>query len=408
MDGLKEKDKAFLESKKLDQVQPKIARDIKDILNLPKQQVIEIQAQNKYFDDSDIELSIEERDKAIELSKFIDEDDPYTIMNFGNLIQDRINNTSDEVLDVYQKQKEHTDVDEHLENLIIQLGSTKKGELQLTKPNFISRTLKLYKYHDKKVQKKYECIRQNVEDTKELIVKDIDTLKDGLYQLDELENNNKANIKGLNIFIKAGSVKLNALTQRTIPQAIEEAERYGTQGKVDRVQDLVDVAQSLDAKLNDLRVTRHLMNQQNEQIRLMKKGNKQLIEKLHTSVTTTIPSWNSSILVALELNKQRAAKETQKSITDTTNSLIKNTADLLETTSVEVAREIGRGLVDPETLTYTTEKTINTFKKIVDISIEARQNRREAEQLMLSLREKTKEAKMDNFKKLQNDIVDVD
>ena len=62
-----------------------------------------------------------------------------------------------------------------------------------------------------------------------------------------------------------------------------------------------------------------------------------------------------------------------------TNELLKKNAEMLHTSTVEVARESERGIVDIETLKNTNETLIKTFDEVMQIQQEGRQKRAEAE-----------------------------
>ena len=62
-----------------------------------------------------------------------------------------------------------------------------------------------------------------------------------------------------------------------------------------------------------------------------------------------------------------------------TNELLKKNAEKLKQSTIEVARESERGIVDIETLRATNENLIQTFDEVVKIQDEGRAKRAEAE-----------------------------
>ena len=75
-------------------------------------------------------------------------------------------------------------------------------------------------------------------------------------------------------------------------------------------------------------------------------------------------------------NMQAAA---QTAVTNMTNELLRKNADMLQTTTVEVARESERGIVDIETLKYTNQSLISTLDEVLNIQKEGAAKRKEAE-----------------------------
>ena len=53
--------------------------------------------------------------------------------------------------------------------------------------------------------------------------------------------------------------------------------------------------------------------------------------------------------------------QAQKAVSDTTNELLKKNAELLKQTTVGVAQESERGIVDIETLKHTNQMLIDTL-----------------------------------------------
>ena len=62
-----------------------------------------------------------------------------------------------------------------------------------------------------------------------------------------------------------------------------------------------------------------------------------------------------------------------------TNELLRKNADMLHTSTVQIAKESERGIVDIETLQHTNQELIKTFDEVIQIQQEGRQKRAEAE-----------------------------
>ena len=69
----------------------------------------------------------------------------------------------------------------------------------------------------------------------------------------------------------------------------------------------------------------------------------------------------------------------QSAVTDMTNELLRKNAEKLKASTVEVARESERGIVDIETLKATNENLIQTFDEVMKIQSEGRAKRAEVE-----------------------------
>ncbi|VTP68105.1 TelA-like protein SA1238 [Serratia rubidaea] len=137
--------------------------------------------------------------------------------------------------------------------------------------------------------------------------------------------------------------------------------------------------QRFERRLHDLMMSRTIAVQTAPQIRLMQSNSQSLAEKIQSSILTTIPVWKSQIVLALSLNSQRQAAKLQKDVADTTNDMLRRNAELLQTGTLETAREVERSLVDVETLRDVQGRLLSTIEDTVTIASEARVRRAEVE-----------------------------
>ena len=70
------------------------------------------------------------------------------------------------------------------------------------------------------------------------------------------------------------------------------------------------------------------------QIMLIADGDSVLIEKIDSSINSAIPLWESQMVIAIELMRQKGALALQQSVANTTNNLIENNGKLLKEGSI--------------------------------------------------------------------------
>jgi uncharacterized protein YaaN involved in tellurite resistance len=104
-----------------------------------------------------------------------------------------------------------------------------------------------------------------------------------------------------------------------------------------------------------------------------------MVEKIQTALVNTIPLWKSQMVLALGLANSQEALKAQRAVSDTTNELLRKNAELLHDTTVGVAQESERGIIDIETLTETNNKLISTIDEVMQIQKEGHEKRVEAE-----------------------------
>ena len=85
------------------------------------------------------------------------------------------------------------------------------------------------------------------------------------------------------------------------------------------------------------------------------------------------------MVLALGLEHARQATAAQNAVTEMTNTLLKQNADLLKTGTVETAREAERAIVDLDTLRHTNQQLVDSLDEVMRIQNEGKQKRQEAE-----------------------------
>ena len=206
----------------------------------------------------------------------------------------------------------------------------------------------------------------------------IQMLKD-ISMLDQMYGVNLVYFKELTMYILAGREKLAEAINVELPEMKKKALESGFPSDAQAVRDFEEMCNRFDTKLYDLDLTRTISLQMAPQIRLVQNNDSLLVEKINTSIINTIPLWKNQMTLALGLANAQQALEAQRAVTNMTNDLLKKNADMLKTSSVETAKEAERGIVDIETIKYTSQQLISTIDEIIQVQETGRQKRRQAE-----------------------------
>ncbi len=203
--------------------------------------------------------------------------------------------------------------------------------------------------------------------------------------LDRLYDQNVACIRGLWTSIAAGELKLQQLRGEHGTRAAAAAASQEPIANQD-ASDLADAITRLERRVHDLKLAAHVALQSGPQIRLVQGADQALVEKIQSSILTTIPLWKHQVIIALGLYNQRKALELQRAVTETTNDMLVKNAEMLKTGTGAVAREAERGLVEIETLRRVNRTLIETIEQTLRIQAEGREKRQEAEAALEALR----------------------
>ena len=354
------------------------------------QMMVEASAQPETVKEVNIEDKIQLTDaekKAVEdFAGKIDISNANHILQYGADAQAKITQFSDMALEKVRT-KDLGSVGDTLSSLVVELkgfdpNEQKKGFFGLFKKAGTSIA---------ELKAKYDKAEVNVEKVVDVLEGHQITLTKDIAVLDEMFKANMTNFKQLSLYIVAGKKKLEEVQKVTIPAMQAKAAETGTMEDAQAANDYANLANRFEKKLHDLDLTRTVSLQMGPQIRLIQNNDTLMVEKIQTTLLNTIPLWKSQMVLALGLAHSEQAMQAQKAVSDTTNELLKKNAELLKQTTVGVAQESERGIVDIETLKHTNQMLIDTLDEVVKIQNDGRAKRKAAEVELLNIENQLKD-----------------
>jgi uncharacterized protein YaaN involved in tellurite resistance len=235
------------------------------------------------------------------------------------------------------------------------------------------------------LQAKYSTVETNVNKIVSLLEgHEAELLKD-VSLLDKMYDTNVRYFKELSICILAGRKKLEDTIHTELKALQEKAEQSGLHEDAQEANHLAELCNRFDKRLYDLELTRTIAIQIAPQIRMIQQTDTIMVDKIHSSITNTIPLWKSQMVLALSMIHSKEAIKAQTEVNDITNKLLRENAETLKTNTVNAARESERGIVEVETLQHTNEMLISTLDEIASIQAEGREKRRAAEVELLNI-----------------------
>ena len=226
---------------------------------------------------------------------------------------------------------------------------------------------------------RYDSAEANVDKIARALEAHQVTLMKDAATMDKLYELNLTYFKELTMYLLAGRQRLAEVREGEVAALAAKAQASASTEDAEAVQKLSAACNRFEKKLSDLDLSRTVAMQMAPQIRLVQNNEMLMIEKIQTTLVNTIPLWKSQMLLALGLANNEAALKAQSAVTDMTNELLRKNAEKLKQSTVEVARESERGIVDIETLKATNENLIQTFDEVMKIQAEGRAKRAEAE-----------------------------
>lgn len=322
----------------------------------------------------DTKLTEEEKQMVDDFAAKIDIMETNTILQYGSAAQNKIADFSETALKNVRT-KDLGDIGEMMTELIEQL---KGFDIEEKEGGFFS----FFKKGTDKLESlrnRYDDAADNVERIVKVLEEHQITLMKDIALLDQLYDKNLVNFKELSMYILAGKKRLEEVRANDLVAARAKAQTSGLPEDAQAANDLENAIIRFEKKLHDLELTRVISIQMAPQIRLVQNNDTMMVEKIQSSLVNTIPLWKSQMLIAMGVGHSEEAIKAQNEVTEMTNKLLKQNADMLKTSSIATAKETERGIVDLETLKNTNAKLIETLDEVKRIQEEGRAKRAEAQ-----------------------------
>ncbi|MGV3243917.1 toxic anion resistance protein [Staphylococcus sp. 11261D007BR] len=335
-------------------------------------------------------FSEQDHQKIKELSNQIEPLNHDSLLQFGANAQSHLSQFSHKMLDNIQS-KDVGPVGDTLESLMSKLKEVNPDDLSPKNDNFIKRLFKNTKQSLQQTFSRMQSVSAQVDRISVTLDKNKDLLSKDVHLLDDLYTKNKDYYDVINIYIAAAERKKEELEQSVLPKMKRDAEGQQNQMIIQEIADMEQFIDRLDKRIYDLKLSRQITLQTAPQIRMIQNINQALIEKIQSSILTSIPLWKNQMAIALTLQRQNKVATAQKQVTDTTNEMLLKNSEMLQQNARITAEENERGIVDIETLKTTQENIINTIEETLQIQADGRQKRKEAEQTLQGLEKDLKE-----------------
>lgn len=244
---------------------------------------------------------------------------PRIVMSYGVNIQAKLLPFTSQLLEQIQSKEVNQtgDVINDLMRLINELGQDEGIKNQsflrrvFKKNDSLSRQLVSYQ----KASAVVEQARVKLDRSKNVLL--ADTLL-----LNRLFTQNNELCRELNVYLTAGELKRQELI-RSLPEQELVEEEFLKREEAEQRQHVVEV---LDKRLYDLRVSIEITKQNSVLIKLIQGTNERLIEKIQSSILTSIPLWRNQVALNIaNLQKQEITSASEKNDIEQQNKKVQET-----------------------------------------------------------------------------------
>ena len=322
-------------------------------------------------------LTPEEQTAVNAFAEKIDVTNTTSMLQYGAGTQQKIADFSDTALEAVRTQN-LGEAGDMISKLVTELQDF-NGDIENVNSGFFNKFFKSTKKKITSLQAKYDKVNVNVDSIVGVLEKHEVNLTKDIAVLDKLYDNNLLYFKELSMYILAGKQRLEYERTTTLAALEARAKESGLPEDAQKAKDFSECCTRFEKKLYDLELSRMVSIQMGPQIRLVQNNDAQMTEKIQSTIVNTIPLWKSQMLITLGLAHTAEALQAEQKVTEMTNELLKKNAALLHQSTVEVAKESERGIIDIETLTAANRELIGTLDEVQQIKTEGSAKRAAAE-----------------------------
>jgi len=337
-------------------------------------------------------LTDEERERVEEYVREINIEDVEQIVRYGETAQQHISEFSTSILSKV-KNYDLGEIGDSLKELTIALDATvepqKKGVLGLFQK--AKRGIDSIRANYAKAETNVNRIEKDLRGHQSVLMKDIDVYQQ-MYEL------NIQYYKELTMYIIAGKKALELAKTGKLQALKSKADETGMQEDVQCYRDFEDMCHRFEKKLSDLEITRVISIQVAPQVRMLQNNDREMLDKLQSSLANTIPLWRNQLVLSLGIEHTRRALEAQSTLADKTNELLRKNSETLKMATVETAKQAERPIVDIETLRQCNRDLIATINDVIKIHEQGTAKREKAQGELVRIEEELKQTMLETSK----------
>lgn len=333
-------------------------------------------------------LTVEEKKKVEAMANAIDIANVEETVRYGSEAQSQIADFSVSVLEQVRT-ADLGDIGKTLRDLTVQLDSTtdinSKGLHKVFKN--ANKSIDAVKANFAKAEDNVTRIENDMNEHLKTLANDI-----SMYQ--EMYSLNIQYYRELTLYIIAGKKALDDSRKTKLEALRNQADLSGQPEDVQMYRDFSDLCDRFEKKINDLELTRMISIQSAPQIRLLQNNDREMLDKIQSSLANTIPLWRNQMVLALGIEHSKRAADAQNELSMRTSRLLDMNAQKLKMATVETAKAIETPIVDIETLKRCNTQLIDSLNEVVKIHNAGAQKQDEIKKELISIENELKQALM--------------
>lgn len=274
-------------------------------------------------------LSNQMKQQALEFAQNLEPKQYEDVLEFGLPAQEALKKFTSQMLQYIQR-KDVRKVGEVLSDLMQHLEMIDPDALIEQEKGFFAKlfsrstqSIQEIMTHYNKLSKRIDRLSIQLEYNQNALLSD--------YQfLNKLYAMNEQYFQEINVYIATLEIKKQHMRDVVLPALQKEVLEGQNPFKQHELKDIEMQIEWIDRRMYDLELSREVAIQYAPQIRMIQQTNQLLIEKIQSSVMTTIPLWQSQISMLLSMNNQRRAMQSQERLMNVSDQLMRKNGKMLE------------------------------------------------------------------------------
>lgn len=334
-------------------------------------------------------LNDEEKQAVEKYANEIDITDVNQIVKYGVGAQ---RNISDFSVNILKKVKTHNmgEIGESLKDLTVALDATmepeKKGLFGIFQK--AQRGFETIRANYAKAESNVERIEKNLLIHESVLIQDI-----SMYQ--QMYDLNVQYYRELTLYIFAGKKALYKAKNETLNELKNKAESTKTAEDVQIYRDYEDLCHRFEKKLSDLETTRLISIQSAPQVRMLQNNDRELLDKVQSSLANTIPLWRNQLVLSLGIEHTKQSLDAQNELANRTNDLLMRNSETLKLATIETAKLVERPIVELETLHKCNNDLITSINEVIKIHNQGELNRKQVQEELVKIEDELKHAMLE-------------
>ncbi len=322
----------------------------------------------------EIESRLKDSPEITALTKSIDVNDTKSILTFGKDSAEEVSELSDNILNT-MKTSSVEDSGRMLAQLNAIMEKFDAKDFAEKDQNFLEKLFSGAKNSIDHLLKKYESMGGEVDK----VYVELKTYENEIEQtndkLQSLFDSNISYYEKLQKYIFAGNRILTELKDKELVALREKAANSTDQIDQINLHNMEQAIEMVEQRVYDLELAKNVALQSLPQIKMIQKGNYNLMRKINSAFIVTLPVFKQSLTQAIALKRQSIQVEAMAALDEKTNELLMRNAENTATQAKLTAQLSSNSSIDVETLENTWSAIINGIEETKRIQLEAKEKR---------------------------------